>query len=88
LPFAFYCDFEALNLPIFSGKPNHNNSYTEKKFNCYMSGIECSDKVPKINEHNHFNGKYMYRGAACQSCNTKKGKDSKIIPVFFHHGSG
>ena len=45
-----------------------------------------SDKASKIREHNHFNGKY--RGAACQSCNTNEGKASKIIPVFFHNGSG
>ena len=43
-------------------------------------------KTQKISEHNHFNGKY--RGAAYQSCNTKEGKASKIIPVFFHNGSG
>jgi hypothetical protein len=32
LPIIFYCDFEALNLPISSCKPNPTNSYTEKKF--------------------------------------------------------
>ena len=42
-------------------------------------------EVFKVIEHNHFNGKY--RGASCQSCNTKEGKDSKIIPVVFHNGS-
>ena len=41
--------------------------------------------MTKIREHNHFNGKY--RGAACQSCNTREGKASKEIPVFFHNGS-
>ena len=45
----------------------------------------CKDII-KIRKHNHFNGKY--RGAACQSCNTNEGKASKIIPVFFHNGSG
>ena len=39
----------------------------------------------KIREHNHLNGKY--RGAACQSCNTKEGRDTKRIPVFIHNGS-
>ena len=28
-----------------------------------------------------------YRGAACQSCNTKEGKATKLLPVFFHNGS-
>ena len=41
--------------------------------------------MTKKREHNHFNGKY--RGAACQSCNTREGKASKEIPVFFHNGS-
>ena len=41
--------------------------------------------MTKIREHNHFNGKY--RGAACQSCNTREGKASKEITVFFHNGS-
>ena len=41
--------------------------------------------MTKIREHNHFNGEY--RGAACQSCNTREGKASKEIPVFFHNGS-
>jgi hypothetical protein len=38
-----------------------------------------------LREHNHLTG--QYRGAACQSCNSKEGKSSKIIPVFFHNGS-
>ena len=44
------------------------------------------EEITKIREHNHFNGKY--RGAACQSCNTNEGKASKVIPIFFHNGSG
>ncbi|CAC5416332.1 unnamed protein product [Mytilus coruscus] len=39
----------------------------------------------KVREHDHLSGKY--RGAACQSCNTKEGKATKLIPVFFHNGS-
>ena len=39
----------------------------------------------KVREHNHLSGKY--RGASCQSCNTKEGKATKLIPVFFHNGS-
>ena len=49
----------------------------------------CNEKLTKENkviEHNHYNKKY--RGAACQSCNTKEGMASKIIPVIFHNGSG
>ena len=54
---------------------------------CYICNKEFNNKKRiKIREHNHFNGKY--RGAACQSCNTNEGKASKIIPVFFHNGSG
>ena len=53
--------------------------------NCYMCNVSFNEQVTKIREHNHFNGKY--RGAACQSCNTKEGKASKEIPVFFHNGS-
>ena len=49
---------------------------------CYICKNEFTDL---IREHNHFTG--GYRGAACQSCNTKEGKSSKLIPVFFHNGS-
>ena len=55
---------------------------------CYICENEFtfSNKIQvKIREHNHFTG--VYRGAACQSCNTKEGKSSKLIPVFFHNGS-
>lgn len=55
---------------------------------CYMCRKEFTGtgKRSKIREHNHLNGKY--RGAACQSCNTKEGRDTKTIPVFIHNGSG
>ena len=53
--------------------------------NCYMCNEELT-KENKVIEHNHYDKKY--RGAACQSCNTKEGKASKIIPVIFHNGSG
>ena len=60
----------------------------EKEFQeatkCYICKKEFEEKN-KIREHNHFTG--HYRGAACLSCNSKEGKDSKIIPVFFHNGS-
>ena len=71
------------------------NDYEEDEFQrateCYICGEEFeddkqSDRFPKkIREHNHLSGKY--RGAACQSCNTKEGKITKLIPVFFHNGS-
>ncbi|XP_060573311.1 uncharacterized protein LOC132731192 [Ruditapes philippinarum] len=51
---------------------------------CYICKKEFEDNC-KIREHNHLSGKY--RGAACQSCNTKEGKATKLIPVFFHNGS-
>jgi hypothetical protein len=51
---------------------------------CYMCKGEFKENN-KIREHNHLTG--QYRGAACQSCNSKEGKTSKIIPVFFHNGS-
>ena len=53
--------------------------------NCYICNVPFNEQVTKIREHNHFNGEY--RGAACQSCNTREGKASKEIPVFFQNGS-
>ncbi|CAC5356779.1 unnamed protein product [Mytilus coruscus] len=47
--------------------------------------IEKFEENNKVREHDHLSGKY--RGAACQSCNTKEGKATKLIPVFFHNGS-
>ena len=65
-------------------KLNHKQ---EKEFqqatHCYVCKNEFTDL---IREHNHLNGKY--RGPACQSCNTKEGRDTKTIPVFIHNGSG
>ena len=59
----------------------------EKEFqeatHCCICKKESTDL---IQEHNHLNGKY--RGPACQSCNTKEGRDTKTIPVFIHNGSG
>ena len=53
-------------------------------FYCYNCEKQ-SEKYNKVREHNHLSGEY--RGAACQSCNTKEGKATKLIPVFFHNGS-
>lgn len=59
------------------------NKFQEAK-ECYICEKEFQESY-KIKEHNHLTGEY--RGAACQSCNSKEGKSSKIIPVFFHNGS-
>ena len=61
-------------------REQHNNTN-----NCYMCNSEFTTENKKIIEHNHFNGKY--RGAACESCNKKEGRNIKRIPVFFHNGS-
>ncbi|CAC5378564.1 unnamed protein product [Mytilus coruscus] len=64
------------------------NKYEEDEFQeateCYICGEEFEENN-KVREHDHLSGKY--RGAACQSCNTKEGKATKLIPVFFHNGS-
>ncbi|CAC5359077.1 unnamed protein product [Mytilus coruscus] len=64
------------------------NKYEEDEFQeateCYICGKEFEENN-KVREHDHLSGKY--RGAACQSCNTKEGKSTKLIPVFFHNGS-
>ena len=61
----------------------------EKKFQeateCYICKEKFKEETNKVREHNHLSG--AYRGAACQSCNTKEGKTTKLIPVFFHNGS-
>ncbi|CAC5426082.1 unnamed protein product [Mytilus coruscus] len=63
------------------------NKYEEDEFQeateCYICGEEFEENN-KVREHDHLSGKY--RGAACQSCNTKEGKATKLIPVFFHNG--
>lgn len=48
---------------------------------CWM----CQKAPGTVVEHDHWTGRY--RGMSCQSCNTKEGKSSKILPVFFHNGS-
>ena len=82
--------FKTINYKIYLNEKKTPilNKYEEDEFQeateCYICGIEFSENNYKIREHNHFSGKY--RGAACQSCNTKEGI-SKLIPVFFHNGS-
>ena len=68
------------NKPILSKQEEEE---FQEATHCYICENEFTDL--KIREHNHFTG--GYRGAACQSCNTKEGKSSKLIPVFFHNGS-
>ncbi|CAC5358484.1 unnamed protein product [Mytilus coruscus] len=51
------------------------NKYEEDEFQeateCYICGKEFEENN-KVREHDHLSGKY--RGAACQSCNTKEGQ--------------
>ncbi|CAG2200881.1 unnamed protein product [Mytilus edulis] len=63
---------------------NHEEDEFQEATGCYICGEEFKESE-KVREHNHLSGKY--RGAACQSCNTKEGKATKLIPVFFHNGS-
>ncbi|XP_071138806.1 uncharacterized protein [Mytilus edulis] len=63
---------------------NHEEDEFQEATGCYICGEEFKESE-KVREHNHLSGKY--RGAACQSCNTKEGKATKLIPVFLHNGS-
>ena len=63
---------------------NHEEDEFQEATGCYICGEEFKESE-KVREHDHLSGKY--RGAACQSCNTKEGKATKLIPVFFHNGS-
>ncbi|CAC5392749.1 unnamed protein product [Mytilus coruscus] len=60
------------------------NKYEEDEFQeateCYICGKEFEENN-KVREHDHLSGKY--RGAACQSCNTKEGKANKINTSVF-----
>lgn len=64
--------------------PKCKEEFLDEDLYCFKCEEQYKEKH-KIREHNHLNGEY--RGAACQSCNSKEGKNSKIIPVFFHNGS-
>ena len=68
--------------PILSKQQENEFQETTE---CYICGTKNLKRKNKVREHNHLSGKY--RGAACQSCNTKEGKATKLIPVFFHNGS-
>ena len=64
--------------------PKCNETFLEDDLYCYNCEKQYK-REHKIRVHNHFTK--HYRIAACQSCNTKEGKSSKLIPVFFHNGS-
>ncbi|CAG2243460.1 unnamed protein product [Mytilus edulis] len=49
---------------------NHEEDEFQEATGCYICGEEFKESE-KVREHNHLSGKY--RGAACQSCNTKEG---------------
>jgi hypothetical protein len=66
---------------------NEEEEEFQKSDMCYLCNIEFNtlSENEKVREHCHYTGNY--RGAVCQSCNTKEGKETKVIPVFFHNGS-
>lgn len=51
---------------------------------CYMCEKEFTDKLYKVRDHNHSNGKYL--GAACNICNLRRRKPSRLR-IFVHNGS-
>ena len=51
---------------------------------CYICFKEFSETVVKVRDHSHYNSKYL--GAACQICNLRRRKPTKI-PIFMHNGS-
>ncbi|CAC5377408.1 unnamed protein product [Mytilus coruscus] len=72
----FHYDGDDVDKPIL-------NKYEEDEFQeateCYICGKEFEENN-KVREHDHLSGKY--RGAACQSCNTKRRKKKKVIGKF------
>ena len=83
--------FKEINYKIYRNEKKEPilSKYEEEEFQeateCYICENIFEELTNKVREHNHLSGEY--RGAACQSCNTKEGKTSKLIPVFFHNGS-
>ena len=83
--------FQEINYKIYRNEKKEPilSKYEEEEFQeateCYICENIFEELTNKVREHNHLSGEY--RGAACQSCNTKEGKTSKLIPVFFHNGS-
>ena len=56
----------------------------EKQTECYICFKDFSETVIKVRDHSHYNSKYL--GAACQSCNLRRKKPTRI-PIFMHNGS-
>ena len=83
--------FKEINYKIYRNEKKEPilSKYEEEEFQeateCYICENIFEELTNKVREHNHLSGEY--RGAACQSCNTKEGKTCKLIPVFFHNGS-
>ena len=83
--------FKEINYKIYRNEKKEPilSEYEEEEFQeateCYICENIFEELTNKVREHTHLSGEY--RGAACQSCNTKEGKTSKLIPVFFHNGS-
>ena len=83
--------FKEINYKIYRNEKKEPilSEYEEEEFQeateCYICENIFEELTNKVREHNHLSGEY--RGAACQSCNTKEGKTSKLIPVFFQNGS-
>ncbi|CAC5402243.1 unnamed protein product [Mytilus coruscus] len=65
------------------------NKYEEDEFQeaieCYICGKEFEENN-KVREHDHLSGKY--RGAACQSCNTKEDYNEDYRILDEHEGKG
>lgn len=62
----------------------HKKFRNEYSVKYYKSGdfVKIFSKSNKVADHCHFTG--IYRGAACQTCNSKM-KNPKFFPVLFHN---
>lgn len=59
------------------------NNFESSK-SCYLCGIEFDESVIKCRDHSHVTAKYL--GAACQSCNLRRRRSSKLR-IFVHNCS-
>lgn len=66
---------------IFTDKDEKNFNST---LNCYLCGIYFDDSVVKCRDHSHISSKYL--GAACQSCNLRRRRPTKL-KIFIHNCS-
>ena len=55
-----------------------------KSTNCYMCSTYFDSNVVKCRDHSHQTSKYL--GAACQSCNLRRHRPTKL-KIFAHNGS-